>query len=394
MPAISPPASIAAPGDILWEAAYSSRPGLDRDQANSVACGPGGVAAVAGFASEPAGNFDYLTLLYSPKGDMIWVKTYDHSWYDAGKAVAFDASGNVIAAGSSNNLNNPRNTYSSAYYTDYRIIKYSKDGVLLMETSASGRLNKNEPSGMAVDKYGNIFVTGFAMNASGTYPLYYTVRFKKNGDIAWENFEDTGAESQASALALDPDGNVLVTGWYKEFDSGQFGIRTFLYDPEDGKTGWRTDFKPQLDSVKAYGVASDYEGNFIITGETSAENGVTLTLKYSPDQRVLWASKFTGSEYKNKGNAVAVDAQGRIYVVGRTMKRGPGRGLAPAGLRQGRKTIILPHVSLRRRELRLGIALEPGGDLLIAGTIQPAGRDGAVQGHPCGGVGVARPASG
>ena len=143
-----------------------------------------------------------------------------------------------------------------------------------METSASGRLNKNEPSGMAVDKYGNIFVTGFAMNASGTYPLYYTVRFKKDGEIAWENFEDAGDESQASALALDPDGNVLVTGWYKDYNSGQYGIRTFLYDPEDGKTIWQTDFKPQLDSVKAYGIASEDDGDFVITGETSAENGV------------------------------------------------------------------------------------------------------------------------
>ncbi|MHB8173214.1 MAG: hypothetical protein ACYDFU_01985 [Nitrospirota bacterium] len=367
---IFPPEAKAAPGDILWQETYSTNPGQDRDQANSVASGPGGVVAVAGFASEPAGNFDYLTVLYGPKGNLLWARRYDRSWNDVGKAAVFDGNGNLFVAGASNNLDNPRNTYSHSYYTDYRVIKYSRDGDLLMEASAPGRLNNNRPSGIVVDRYGNIFVTGFAMNASGTYPLYYTVRFNKHGEIAWEDFEDVRTPSQATGIALDQDSNVLVTGWYKEFGTGQFGIRTFLYNPEDGRTLWQEDYKPQLDSVKAYAVTSDDDGNIIITGETGAENGTTLTLKYSPKRQLLWASKFTGSEYKNKGSAVAVDRKGRIYVVGRTFKNGQDGDWLLLVYGKDGKLLFSGTYHFGQEGFASSIALEPGGDLLIAGTVQ------------------------
>ncbi len=380
--------SMAAPGDILWHAVYSTNPGRDRDQANSIAVGPGGVIAAAGFASEQAGNFDYLTALYSPGGDLLWTRRYDHSWNDVGKAVAFDENGNIFVAGASNNLDNPRNTYSRSYYTDYRVIEYSAGGDLLMEAHASGRMNNNRPSGIVADNYGNIFVTGSAMNSSGTYPLYYTVRFGKHGEIAWEDYEDLRTPAQATGIALDPDSDVLVTGWYKDQGTGQDGIMTLRYSPADGRTLWQDDFKPQADSVRAYGIASDDDGDIIVTGETSEGEPVdrprttTLTLKYSPKGRFLWASKFTGSEYKNRGDAVAADHEGRIYVVGRTYKDNQeGDWLLIVYDKDG-KLLFSRTYSFGGEGFASSVALEPGGDLVIAGASQPQAEAGSSSGLP------------
>ena len=375
-----PPDAGAAPGDVLWQSAYFTNPGRDRDQANSVAVGPGGIVAAAGFASEPAGNFDYLTALYEPGGNMLWAKRYDRSWNDVGKAVAFDENGNILVAGASNNLDNPTNTYSRSYYTDYRVIKYSPGGDILMETHASGRLNNNRPSGIVADNYGNIYVTGFAMNSSGTYPLYYTVRFDKHGEIAWEDFEDVRTPAQATGIALNPDGDVLVTGWYKDLGTGQDGIMTLRYNPEDGRILWQDDFKPQMDSVTAYGIASDDDGNIIVTGETSADGPdlprTALTLKYSPKGRLLWASDFTGSEYKNRGDAVAVDHEGRIYVVGRTFKGNQGGDWLLLVYDKNGKLLSSRTYSFGKEGFASSVAIEPGGDLIIAGAVQPAGEAG------------------
>ncbi len=383
-----PQYSRAAPGDVLWQAAYSTNPGQDRDQANSVAVGPGGVIAAAGFASEPAGNFDYLTALYGPGGNLLWTRRYDNSWNDVGKAVAFDENGNIFVAGASNNLDNPRNTYSRSYYTDYRVIKYSPEGDLLMETHASGRMNNNRPSGIVADNYGNIFVTGFAMNSSGTYPLYYTVRFDKHGEIAWEDFEDLRTPAQATGIALDPDSDVLVTGWYKDQGTGKSGIMTLRYSPADGRTLWQDDFKPQSDSVKSYGITSDDDGDIIVTGETSEDEPVdrprttTLTLKYSPKGRFLWASKFTGSEYKNRGDAVAADHEGRIYVVGRTYKDNQeGDWLLLVYDKDG-KLLFSKTYSFGGEGFASSVALEPGGDMIIAGAFQTKAEAGSPSGLP------------
>jgi uncharacterized delta-60 repeat protein len=316
----APNKAAAAPGDVVWEASYSSRPDKDNDHAAGLAIDGQGNLLITGSRSDKDGNYDYLTVKYGPYGTTKWADIFDNSWYDVGRCVAVDLAGDVIVAGASNNLENPRNTYSGSYFTDYRIVKYDPAGKPITEMTASGNHRDNDPASVAVDKDGGIFVTGSAKDASGVYPMYYTVKFAPDGTLLWERPDDWVAESYASGLKLDNDGSIVVTGYTMNPLTGNYDIRTLRITQDGINLLMDVTYNDLYYGEKAHGLCLDGEGNIIITGETDADGGVTLTLKYRPDGKLLWASRYRDSEFKNRGNAVAVDKNGRIYVAGRTFK--------------------------------------------------------------------------
>jgi uncharacterized delta-60 repeat protein len=375
---VDPPAC-AAPGTVIWEATYSSRPGQDDDRARGLAIDGKGELAVVGYVSERPGNYDYITIKYGPYGTTEWVREFDHSWYDVGRAVAMDSAGNVVVAGASNNLENPRDSYSGAYYTDYRIIKYSPAGDPLQELTASGYLKNNEPSGVALGRFGSIYVTGTAKNASDAYTLYYTVKFSPSGELLWSRMEDWGAESYATGIRLDPDGNAVVAGYYKDLETGRYAIRAVRYDVDGYRLKGELTYKSYNSDVKAWGLAVDSEGDVIITGETSEDGGAALTMKYSPTGELLWAAKYTGSEYKNRGNAVAVDPDGRVYVAGRTFKEDQtGDFLLLVYSKDGRLADARTY-PFGGESSAADIVLDIYGNIVIAGTTIMPGQPGIIR---------------
>lgn len=317
---LTPGYALAAPGTIIRDDTYSSRPAADGDSVKGLAIDEQGALALAGSVTGKDGSHNYLTIKYGPYGTLEWAREFNPSWYNVVQAVTFDNTGNVYAAGTSYNLDNPRDSYSRSYYTDYHIVKYSPSGEPLMEAVASGFKKNNEPSGIAVDGSDNFYVTGTAKTATDTYPIFYTVKFDPLGSIQWEKSDDWGAESYATGIKVAPDGNVVVTGWFKDPSTDNLSIRMLRYDASSGKTLTDVAYNSEFDDEKAWGVTVDADGNIIVAGETNANGGVALTLKFGPDGHLIWSSLYRGSEYRNRGNAVAVDREGNIYVAGKTVK--------------------------------------------------------------------------
>jgi len=315
-----PLSAAAAPGDVKWERVYSSLPGEDGDHANGLAIDEGGNILVTGYASHKDGDYDFLTLKYGPDGALLWARLYGKTWNDFGRAVAAGPDGDVIVAGMSDNTDNPSKSYMRSYFSDYLVLRYSRAGELLMETTAFGNLKNNEPWALTVTKRGNIYVAGSARNSPDVYDGYYTVKFGSDGERTWERFEDWGSESVATGIQRDNGGNPVVTGYTFDFVNNNYSIKTIRYGIDGKGPLTLTNFNKNTDDEKAHAVAVDPEGNIIIAGETSGEGGTTLTLKYSPKDELLWAQYYYGSDYKNSANAVAVDSYGRIYVAGKTFK--------------------------------------------------------------------------
>ena len=311
--------ALAAPGAILRDDTYTSRP-ADADNVKGLAIDGKGTLALAGSINGKDGSYSYLTINYNPYGSMEWAREFNPSWYNVGRAVTFDKNGNVYTAGTSYNLDNPRDSYSRSYYTDYHIVKYSPAGEPLMESVASGFKKNNDPTGIVADSSGNIYVTGTAKTVTDTYQIFYTVKFDPTGSIQWEKTDDWGAESYATGIGLGPDGNIIVAGWFRDPSTDNLNIRVLRYDAYTGKTLTDASYNNESDDEKAWGVAVDADGNIIVAGETSSYDGVTLTLKFGPDGHLLWANRYRGSEYKNRGNAVAVDRDGNVFVAGKITK--------------------------------------------------------------------------
>ena len=205
-------------GTLLWE-----KRGTGNGQSRALALDSNGNVAVAGYVDAGGGNYNYYTAKYAgTNGALLWEKRYNGpaNGDDGATAVAMDASGNVVVTGYSWNRTN---------YDAYTAKYASSNGALLWEK------RDNDPNffgsgfervgGLAVDAGGNALVT---MTDLGDY---YTAAYAAaNGALLWEKRYQglRRGKNHARALALGPNGKVVVTGW-GDAGPGGSAIATVLY---------------------------------------------------------------------------------------------------------------------------------------------------------------------
>jgi sugar lactone lactonase YvrE len=122
----------------------------------------------------------YGTVKYDSEGNLLWSDT------NKGRALALDAFGNLYITGSGT-------------------VKYDSEGNLLWNDTTMG-------SALALDAIGNIYVT--IHNSLGIPNYYTTVKYGKDGERLWTATLSgpVGRDDEARAVAVDPSGNIYVTG--------------------------------------------------------------------------------------------------------------------------------------------------------------------------------------
>ena len=299
-------------GALLWERTYNG-PGNGDDVVSAMALDSNGNVVVTGYTYNGA-NTDFYTAKYAvANGALLWERTYNgpQNYDDKAIAVAVDASGNVIVTGSSKS-DSPLGGQASDYYT----AKYAAaDGALLWEKRYDGPLHDYDtPAAVAVDTNGNVVVTGGSAG-TGANENYYTVKYAAaNGALLWEERSTTGS-GEATALALDASGNVVVTG---ELDGDFY---TMKYAAANGALLWQKRYNgPGNDQDQATAVAVDSSGNVVVTGWSynyAAGYGVDFyTVKYAAaNGAVLWGKYYNGPD-NDQTFAVAVDGNDNVVVAG------------------------------------------------------------------------------
>ena len=148
-------------------------------------------------------------------------------------------------------------------------------------------------------------------------------------------------------LAVDPDGNVLLTGEFTgtaafgEFKRTAVGSMDFFVAKVSpaGKFLWVATGGGELID-RGYAVASDHLGHAYVTGHfqspTAAFEKVTITnggnydlfvAKYGPDGQLLWIKTGGGAGY-DYGHGIAADRQGNVFVSGAVAGEGAYDGQA------------------------------------------------------------------
>ncbi|OLE12922.1 MAG: hypothetical protein AUG52_02310 [Verrucomicrobia bacterium 13_1_20CM_3_54_17] len=305
-----------------WVARYNG--GYGPDVADAIAVDGSGNVYVTGSSIGPGtcnlACVDYATIKYDPSGTQQWAARYNGpaSDSDQASAIAVDASGNVYVTGSSIGTTWPD--------YDYATIKYDSSGQQQWVARYSGPGNDLDfGNAIAVDPSGNVYVTG-ASFGSGTGFDYATVKYDSSGQQQWvARYNGPGnADDEAYGIAVDASGNVYVTGFS---DNSGFDYATIKYD-SSGQQQWVGRYNgPANDDDEARAITIDGSGNVYVTGYSvgSGTQEDYATIKYNASGTEEWVARYNGqANFNDDAAAIAVDASGNVYVAGWSVGSGSG----------------------------------------------------------------------
>jgi hypothetical protein len=304
-------------GAPLWTNRYNG-PAGGWDQANAVVADNNGNVIVTGYVSATNGHSDCATVKYSSAGEPLWTNVFndtgDHN--DAGNAIAVNEVGDVFITGYSVLINGP-------YFTSHYVtLAYSSAGVPIWTNRYAYGNTINSAAAVAVDKSsGNVFVTGNSYGGQFAYG-YATVAYSSAGAQLWIKRYSGGyvvdLNSYATALAVDTNGNLFVTGYSSGIGSS-FDFATLMYSGS-GASLWTNRYNG-LGNGNDYArvVKTGIDGTVFVTGYSTGTNGDYdfATLAYSNTGTPLWTNYYDGPGASNDyAVAMTVGKSGRVFVTG------------------------------------------------------------------------------
>jgi hypothetical protein len=271
---------------------------------------------------------DYATIKYDKNGNQLWVRRYNGPGNnrDWATAIAVDNAGNVYVTGLSTGMGSG---------PDYATIKYDPNGNELWVNRYNGSANSHDnPEGLVLDAAGNVYITGISYGDGADYA---TIKYNAAGVQQWvaRYAGAAGSTDRATDIAVDASGNVYVTGDSNgntdpsDFNTGDY--TTIKYDA-GGNELWvaRYDGNHNIDYANA--LALDAQGNVYVTGASRGNNIYEdyATVKYNAAGVQQWVARYngpyTGGDYNLNFTDIAkdivVDDNGHVYVTGFTVGEG------------------------------------------------------------------------
>ncbi len=285
-------------GDSLWMVSHENEQ-WGGSEPFDVTLDNKGFIYVTGPAGTDTTGFDILTAKYSEGGQLVWLRTFDGSRHasDYGYATTVDDSGYVYVAGQlRNSLNRSKPV----------ILKYSPSGDLAA-TIIYGQDTENNGGFCDLIRSADGFL--YAAGAAESSDSVAVVKYRLNGDTVWTRVVCGGINK----IALDRAGNLCATGWAAgDMSTWKFSpAGSLLWQRTYDRAGWTGD--------DAFDIAFDPGDSVVVAGFTTdeAQDPDITAIKYSPSGSPLWVAVESFGDTASQGTAVATDAGGNVYVVGR-----------------------------------------------------------------------------
>jgi len=319
---------------VKWKARYDSGDG-GTDMAAGLVLDNNGDAVVTGTAYLSGGSDksdDLYTITYSsathtdPNSNppMAWGEQYGtQAGIDQATAIqaAKDAANNIVVIGHGINTSNDEDMF---------IIKYLANGSQAWPPIVydGGTGGNDYPSAVGLDSSGNIFITGSTENAAGNFDIYTAKYSGSSGALLWSDTYagDGNGDDHGLSLAIDKTGNVYITGHAVNADGNDEWV-TIKYDGANVSSNRRLWKKvhngfdaPVNGNDRAVAVAVDpIDGGVIVAGNsyrTLTDSDFHL-IKYKADYgSIIWEQNFARPATYDYVTAMAVDASGYIYLTG------------------------------------------------------------------------------
>jgi hypothetical protein len=316
---------------------------------------PGGVPGlpnstnISGTFSKSFGSYpvDAFVTELGPSGSNLVYSTYlGGSGMDSGMGIAVDSAGNAYVTGVTYSTNFPvinaipypgrtnlffdhlACTNSIYFNANAFITKIGPGGTNLVYSSYFGGTNFDEGKGIAVDNYGNVYVTGFT--ASTNFPTLNAVVQQ----MVWTNVVGTNQISITNSL------NGYLLNGSTTNKTPRFDAFVAKFDSTGTNLLYST-FLGGTNNDVANGIAVDTNGNAYVTGWTTSTNFPNTAGLYSfvstnislnilatnvfltkitnaigtTNVGIAWSAVF-GGEGADIGYGVAVDPAGNVFVTG------------------------------------------------------------------------------
>ncbi len=232
-------AKLAPSGSQLVYSTYLG--GSREDHANAIAVDASGAAYLAGdttstnfpvvapLQSRNAGSADVFVSKLNPAGSALVYSTYfGGGGPDSAQGIALDRSGSAVVVGYSLSVAFPTTAATvqegNAGYGDAFAFKLAPDGGSAIYSTLFGGSRDDWANAVALDSAGNAHIVGLtsspdfpAVNAiqsnlAATYNAFVTALDPLGMAFLYSTFLGGSGGDQGTAIALDPSGNVYVTG--------------------------------------------------------------------------------------------------------------------------------------------------------------------------------------
>jgi hypothetical protein len=273
---------------------------------------------VGGEISVADTSSDFLTVKYFPNGDTAWVRKYNgpgNGW-DEITALALDKIGNIYVTGKS---------VGEETSYDCTTIKYDNNGNEHWVMRYNGPGNDWDlSSDIAVDYYGNIYVIGSSRGKDSGLD-YITIKYDSSGNEQWvRRYNGAGNDDDwASAMTIDSYEYIYVIGY--SYSSETFNdYATIKYDSSGNEVWIRRYNGTGNGDDNARSIVLDGSGNIYVTGGSKGKDGrgEYATVKYDGSGNELWTKRYRGSaKFDANAFAIAVDHLDNVYVTGCTVSK-------------------------------------------------------------------------
>ena len=291
-----------ASGVQKWLATYNGT-GNGHDILNSMILDDSGNVYVTGSSIGVATSQDFATVKFNNLGIQQWVVRFTSSGTqdDAGYRIALDKLGNIYVSGESyNNVTLGR---------DYCTIKYNSYGILQWIRQYSGGIVYD----LIIDDSSNVYITGGNLND------IITIKYNSSGTQKWVSRYNGQMNQDDFALSIGIDSllNVYVSGSSVE-NTNIYGGYVIVKYNSLGNEQWVRFYEGSgnfLDVARAMKV--DKSGNAYVTGySTESGQGYNMTtIKYNTYGDTLWSASYHNG-LNDIANAITLDIDGNIYVTG------------------------------------------------------------------------------
>jgi hypothetical protein len=303
---------------------------------------------------------DIFISKYDADGNFIWAKSFGGTGNDGANNLQIDSQGNLYLIGHFDDLAdlNPDkfkslNLKSKGEY-DVFVMKLNNSGNLIWVKTFGG-LGYDNGNSLALDNYGNLYVTGtfdgtadfdpdtikeYNLASKGKSDMYIS-KFDTIGNFIWAKAIG-GKGYDHGALTIGPSGSIYIYGAFE--DTADFDpdlTNTFILTSNGKNDMFISKLNKNGDFVWAKsaggsdydvcGITFDRSGNIYVSGQfgktvdfnmdIGAINNLTaiggqeaFIAKYDSSANFIWIRQIGGTGYE--ANGVIVKPDGNIYVIG------------------------------------------------------------------------------